>query len=114
MSQYGNPYEPPQEYTSDFHPQQRPNQTPTVLAVLSLCTGAFGMLSCLCCLLLPVPVISLGLGVAALLMEHDSTAKIMAILGVTLSCLTLLFWVLLTAYGVLDASLNNPQFRRNF
>ena len=115
MSQYQNPYEPPHDYADGpLNYQRQPsNQTPTVLAVISLCTGLAGIMSCLCCFLIPLPLISLGCGIGTLAMEHDSSAKIMAIIGITFSSLMLIFWFCLLVFGAINeanhAIINPPR-----
>ena len=108
MSFQPNPYQtsaaPP-----GFAPQ--PSQTPMVLGICSLVMGILGLISCFCCFFLPLPPISIILGAIALFQKPDQNAKIMAIVGIALSVLTLIVYlVMVVVYGA--AIFSSPEFQR--
>src|SRR5262245_27867044 len=108
MSSPPNPYEspaagPPSPYATST------NQTPVFLAVGSLVTAVLGMSSCLplvgCCFM-PLPVVSLGLGIFALAQKPEQGPKMMAIIGITLAVLTLLAWAAMLIIGLVATSMD--------
>lgn len=66
-----------------------PNQTPQLLAIVSLVTGAMSVMNCVCCLFLPFPILSIALGGIALTQKPDQSGKVMALIGMTISALVL-------------------------
>jgi hypothetical protein len=93
----GGPFsDQPPSIPSDWQPAGYPprtgSQTPLVLAIASLVTGVIGLLNCACCLLLPLPFISIVLGGIALTQKPDSSARVLAIIGIALSALILILF----------------------
>jgi phage FluMu protein Com len=101
---YGQAYG--QAYGASQH-----NPAPMMLAVGSLLTACMGLLSCACCVFLPFPAISLLLGVIALCIKPDKNARIVAILGIALSVVSLILVVVGIVLGLVSASLD-PQFQQ--
>jgi len=111
-----NPYASspvPQGYgmPQGYGPPGQQNPAPMLLAVGSLMTALMGLMTCACCLFLPFPAISLTLGVIALCLKPDKNAKIIAIIGIVLSALSLILIVVGMIVGVVSASMD-PQFRQ--
>jgi hypothetical protein len=71
-----------------------------LLAVGSLVTGGAGLLSCGCCLFMPLPVLALTLGTVALTMKPEQNAKMMAFVGIGLAAFTLLAWIVLFVFQI--------------
>jgi hypothetical protein len=92
-----DPLPPPQysssAYPTDGYPLGNPNQLPMLLAVGSLVTGLLGTITCGCCLFIPAPLLSIVLGTAVLFNRPDNNAKVMAIIGIVTSTLTLIVFV---------------------
>ena len=111
MSLPPNPYEAPTATPSPYaYPPATKNQTPLLLAIGSLATGAIGMMSCLplvgCCMM-PLPLVSIGLGAFALSQKPEQPPKYMASAGIVLSALTLLAWIAMFAIGLVAASFDH-------
>jgi hypothetical protein len=108
------PSHPPTDWTPPAYPPPNPNQTPTLLAVGSLVTGVISLLNCVCCLLIPVPFISIALGTIALTQKPDQSARVMAIIGIALRGLILVvFFGSMIYFAVNPASTNTPLFPIN-
>ena len=112
MSVPQNPYEAPSAPSpSPYGYPPAKNQTPLLLAIGPLATGAIGMMSCLplvgCCMM-PLPLVSIGLGAFALTQKPEQPPKIMAIVGIVLSGLTLVAWIAMFAITLASASLSHP------
>jgi hypothetical protein len=92
----------PPAYQSGGYPPGNPQQMAMNLAIGSLVTGLMGNISCFCCLAAPMPMLAIGLGIAALLNKPDSNAKVIAIIGIALGALTMLVtlaWYALAIFG---------------
>ena len=97
----------PETYPTGGYPPANPNQTPMMLAVGSLITGLIGTIACGCCIFLPMPLLSIVLGAAALLNKPDKNAKVMAIIGIVLGALTLLTFLGAQAFLMINAAARN-------
>jgi hypothetical protein len=84
-----------------------------LLAVGSLVTAFIGLLSCGCCFFLPFPAVSLLLGVIALCVKPDKNARLMAIIGIVISTLCLILFILGIVFGLVSGSMD-PQFQQGF
>jgi hypothetical protein len=102
MSTPPNPYDPPPspEYPQSAYGPPNRNQTPMMLAAGSLVTGVLGLVSCGCCLFMPLPVLSIILGAIALTMKPEQNAKVMAIVGICLAGFTLLAWIAMFVFQI--------------
>jgi hypothetical protein len=105
-----NPYESPSG-GGGYSPRRESGGAPMVLAILSLISGVIGLLSCGCCLFLFLPPLSLLLGTIALCLKPDQNAKVMAIVGIVLSILTLGFIFASSLIWGLTLSMD-PDFQR--
>lgn len=110
----GSPYQPPpslppEPWTAGY-PPANPNQTSTLLAVGSLVTGVFGLLNCACCVFLPMPFVSIALGVIALTQKPNQSGRVMAIIGITLSALILVVFFGSMAFVMLNQAANKGPF----
>jgi hypothetical protein len=76
-----------------------------IMAVASLVTGVIGLMSCGCCLFMPFPAISLALGIIVLCQKSDQSAKVMATIGVVISSIVLLVFLV----GVIMAAVNGAM-----
>ena len=101
-SSYSTPYGPP-----------NPNQGPMLLAIGSLITAAIGLLSCGCCVFMPFPAISLIMGIAALFQKPDPSARVIAIIGISISGLTLALIIIAMILWMAGMAAD-PQLRQAF
>ena len=106
---------PPLPPVPPAYPPGNPHQTALVLAILSTCLGAAGILSnlpCVGCVFMPLPPLAIVTGIIALTQNPDSIGKSLAIAGIACGGLSILLWFLMLVLGVGGALLNNPEFRR--
>jgi len=96
-----------------YGPPSQQNSAAMMLAVGSLVTALMGLLSCACCMFMPFPPISLLLGIGALFQKPDQSARIIAILGIVLSALSLILFAVLMIIGLAGAAMD-PQFQQGF
>ncbi|MDX1947908.1 MAG: DUF4190 domain-containing protein [Pirellulaceae bacterium] len=108
-----NPYQASTAAGPMLSPPPAQNQTAMILAICSLVGGVLGLASCLCCVFLPFPPLSILLGAIALFQKPDQNAKIMAFVGLGLSIATLIVYLILVVlYGA--AILSSPEFQAEF
>lgn len=111
MSFSNNPYQSPQSLTPgpSHYPPASPNQAATALAITSLVLGVVGFTSGCCCLLVPVPLLAIIVGVIALTQKPDPTAKNLAIAGIVCGAFSLVVFAVVMFLGVANAVVNDLQ-----
>jgi hypothetical protein len=80
-----------------------------MLAVASLVTGIMGLMSCGCCLFMPFPPISLALGIIALCLKPDQSAKVMATIGIVISSIILLIFLVGVLVSLFNTMMPPPR-----